>query len=225
MIGVQFADKRAICAEFVVGADGRNSLVAKKVKAATEEEAPAYRALYYRYVSGFQGPDGGEPDAAEFSLLGDEFAYIFPSDSGLTCVAVSVNRETFRWLRQDFEARYAERIAEHGGIAPRVAAAQLDGRLSGCGPERNYIRVPWGPGWTLAGDAALHQDPWSGLGIDMAGVHATFLADAIVGALDGSADERTAFATYHDRRNEHGLEAYRETVRYAADLRQFDELS
>jgi hypothetical protein len=25
-----------------------------------------------------------------------------------------------------------------------------------------------------------NQDPWSGLGIDMAGEHATFLADAIV---------------------------------------------
>ena len=45
--------------------------------------------------------------------LDDELAYIFPSDSGLTCVAVSVNLETFRWLRKDFETRYAERIARH----------------------------------------------------------------------------------------------------------------
>ena len=61
-------------------------------------------------------------------------------------MAVSVNLETFRWLRQDFEARYAERIAQHRGLARRVAAAEADGRLSGCGPERNYVRVPWGPG-------------------------------------------------------------------------------
>ena len=58
--------------------------------------------------------------------------------------------------------------------------------------------------------AGLHQDPWSGRGIDMAGVHATYLADAI---LDGS------FGRYHERRNAHALGAYRETVRLAADLR------
>ena len=184
-----------------------------------EHDTPPYRALYYRYVSDFLGPDGAKPDAAEFSVLGDEIAYIFPSDSGLTCVAVSVNLETFRWLRQDFEARYAERIAQHRGLAPRVAAANADGRLSGCGPERNYARVPCGAGWALVGDAALHQDPWSGRGIDMAGVHATFLAEAIVDALQGSADERTAFTRYHERRNAHGLDAYHDTVRYAADLR------
>jgi menaquinone-9 beta-reductase len=223
--GVQLGSGRDVCARLVVGADGRHSLVAKKVKAATEEEAPAYRALYYRYVGGFVGPDGSPPDAAEFSLLGDEVAYIFPSDSGLTCVAVSVNLETFRWLREDFEARYAERISQHRGLAPRVAAAEQNGRLSGCGPERNYVRVPWGKGWALVGDAGLHQDPWSGLGIDMASVHATFLAEAIVDTLQGDADEEVALERYHERRNEHGLEPFRETVRYAADLRQFEKLS
>ena len=37
-----------------------------------------------------------------------------------------------------------------------------DGRVAGCGPERFHVRVPHGPGWALVGDAALHQDPWSG---------------------------------------------------------------
>ena len=211
--GVLLADDRTAHAELVVGADGRHSLVAKKVAPTVEHEAPPARALYYRYVSGFTGPDGEPPDAAEFSQLGDERAYIFPSDSGLTCVAVSVNLETFRWLRQDFEARYAERIAEHRGLAPRVAAADVDGRLAGCGPGRNWVRVPHGPGWALVGDAALHQDPWTGLGIDMAGVHATFLAEAIVeGALE----------SYHERRNAHGLEWYHYTVDHGADLRKLE---
>jgi flavin-dependent dehydrogenase len=44
--------------------------------------------------------------------------------------------------------------------------------------------VPWGPGWALVGDAAMHQDPWSGLGIDMAGVHATFLMRTVRFAAD-----------------------------------------
>lgn len=176
-------------------------------------------ALNYRYVAGFAGPDGGAPDAAEFSLLGDEMAYVFPSDGGLTCVAVSVNLDTFAWLRRDIESRSRERLARHRGLLPRLEAVTDHGRVAGCGPERGYVRVPHGPGWALVGDAALHQDPWSGLGMDMAGVHATFLADAIVAWLDGPADERTAMTTYHRRRNEHALSAYHETVRGAADLR------
>ena len=218
MAGVRLADGRRAHAGLVVGADGRHSLVARKVRAALEHETPPCRALYYRYVSGFTGPDGAAPDAAEFSQLGDELAYIFPSDSGLTCVAVSVNLETFRRLREDFEPRFAERIALHAGLADRVAAAKADGRIAGCGPERNHVRVPWGPGWALVGDAGIHQDPWSGLGMDMASVHATFLADAIADWLYGPADERTAFAGYHERRNEHALDAYNETVTLAADL-------
>ncbi len=220
VVGVQLADGRLAHAEIVVGADGRHSLVASKVAPPVEHETPPYRALYYRYVTGFLGPDGAPPDAAEFSLLEDEIAYIFPSDSGLTCVAVSVNLETFGWLREDFEPRYAERIAGHRGLAPRVAAAEVNGSLSGCGPGRSYVRVPWGPGWALVGDAGMHQDPWSGQGMDMAGVHATFLAEAILDWLRGSADERAAFARYHERRNAHGLAGYHDTVLCAADLRR-----
>ena len=216
--GVRLADGRRAHAGLVVGADGRHSLVARKVRAALEHETPPCRALYYRYVSGFTGPDGAPPDAAEFSQLGDELAYIFPSDSGLTCVAVSVNLETFRRLREDFEPRFAERIARHAGLADRVATAEADGRVAGCGPERSHVRVPWGRGWALVGDAGIHQDPWSGLGMDMASVHATFLADAISDWLQGPADERTAFAGYHERRNAHALDAYNETVTLAADL-------
>ena len=203
----------------VVGADGRHSLVARKVNAATEHQAPPYRALYYRYVTGFVGRDGDRPDAAEFSQLDDELAYIFPSDSGTTCVALSVNLETFRWLRQDFEARFAQRIACHQGFARRVAEAQPVDRLLGCGPEPNYVRVPYGTGWALVGDAALHQDPWAGLGIDMASVHATFLAEAISEYLSGAKSETDALAGYHERRNGHALELYHKTVNLAADLR------
>ena len=58
--------------------------------------------------------------------------------------------------------------------------------------------------------------------MDMAGVHATFLAEAIVDWLGGAADERAALAGYHERRNAHGLDAYHETVRCAADLRELE---
>ena len=125
----------------------------------------------------------------------------------------------FRWLREDVAARFEERVAAHPHLASRVAAARAVGRVLGCGPERSFVRVPYGEGWALVGDAALHQDPWTGLGMDMAGVHATFLAEAITAGLGGSSSIGDALAGYHHRRNEHALEGYRETVRFGADLR------
>lgn len=176
--------------------------------------------MYYRYVSGFRGVDDSDPDGPEFSLLDDELAYVFPSDAGTACVAVSINLETFAWLRKDLNTGFESRLVRHEGFAERVGQAQPVGRLLGCGPEPNYVRVPYGPGWALVGDAAIHQDPWSGLGIDMAGVHATFLHDAILDWTSDRSDERSALQTYQQRRDEYALPPFRETVTLAADLRR-----
>jgi menaquinone-9 beta-reductase len=219
VVGVILRGGEEIRARIVVGADGRHSLVAKKVCAPVQESAPGYRAMYYRYVSGFRGVDGADPDGPEFSLLDDEFAYVFPSDAGMACVAVSINLETFGWLRKDLHAGFESRLVRHEGFAERVRQAQPTGRLQGCGPELSYVRVPFGPGWALVGDAAIHQDPWSGLGIDMAGVHATFLHEAILDWTSDRTDERSALQTYKQRRDEHALPPFRETVTLAADLR------
>jgi 2-polyprenyl-6-methoxyphenol hydroxylase-like FAD-dependent oxidoreductase len=69
----------------------------------------------------------------------------------------------------------------------------------------------------------MHQDPWSGMGMDMAGVHATFLAEALMDCLSEKPTEQQALASYHEHRNAHGLESYRTTVRLGRDLRQLAE--
>jgi len=211
--------ERSVRARIVVGADGRHSFVARAVGAPVAESEPAYRALYYRYVRGFPGPGGGAPDGPEFSRFDDEVAYVFPSDDGVACVALSVNLPTYRWLRQRPEERFGERIVAHRGLAGRFAAATVEGRLLGCGPERNYVRVPVGPGWALIGDAGMHQDPWSGLGIDKATVQATFLADTLGRWFGGGASEGEALAEYHARRDADGLASYRFTVERSKDFR------
>jgi hypothetical protein len=54
----------------------------------------------------------------------------------------------------------------------------------------------------------------------MAGVHATFLHEAILDWTSDRTDERSALQTYKQRRDEHALPAFRETVTLAADLRK-----
>ncbi len=138
----------------------------------------------------------------------------------MACVALSVNRETFRWARLRPEERFRERIAAHHGLAARFAAATWEGRLLACGPERNYVRVSAGPGWALVGDAGMHQDPWSGHGIDKAMVYATLLAEALTGWFGGERSAAEALAGYHARRNADGLASWRRTVELSRDMRQ-----
>jgi 2-polyprenyl-6-methoxyphenol hydroxylase-like FAD-dependent oxidoreductase len=203
----------------VVGADGRRSFVARAVDAPIQESECGHRGVYYCYVRGFSGPRG-EPDGPEFSRIGDEQAYVFPSEDGVTCMALSLNLADFGWMRQQPVARFRERIAHHLGLADRFSAAIWEGRLLGCGPETNYVRLPFGPGWALVGDAGMHQDPWSGQGIDKATVHATFLAQALQEWLGGAASEQDALGRYHQRRDEDGLAGYRMTVIRSRDMRQ-----
>ena len=221
--GVEISDDAGpvqVRARVVVGADGRGSKIAELVGAAIQEEHRTSRAMYYRYAIGMAGPDG-EPDGPEFSLGDDELAYVFPSDGSTSCVAVSVNLRDYAQMRSRASAAFEERLAAHPFFAARIEAATWTGRLLGCGPRPGTVRVPTGPGWALVGDASLYQDPWTGLGMDNASVHATFLAEALDDLLAGRAGEAESMATYHRRRDEHTLADFRETCELGRDLNAF----
>ncbi len=67
----------------------------------------------------------------------------------------------------------------------------------------------------------MYQDPWTGLGMDNAAVHATFLAESIDDALSGRTSEEDAMADYHRRRDEHALADFRMTCTLGRDLNAF----
>lgn len=85
------------------------------------------------------------------------------------------------------------------------------------------MRHPVGPGWALVGDASLHQDPWSGQGIDFATTHAMFLAEALLDAGASRKRDREWMDRYTARRDEHGLPGYRETTEFAADISRLSQ--
>jgi flavin-dependent dehydrogenase len=212
--GVELADGTVVSSGLVVGADGRRSLVASAVDAPDRERHEGRRALYYRYLAGFGGVDGRAPDGPEFSVLGDQMAYVFPSDEGTTCVAISVNLATYDWLRHDARARFDELMRRHCGLWDRYARSERLGHLLGAGPEPDYVRRAAGPGWALVGDAGMHQDPWSGAGMDCAGVCAELLVSAHCSA--GGSD--TWVDAYDSARDDAMLQTFHDTVAGAADL-------
>ncbi len=216
-VGVELNDGTVATARLVVGADGRRSMVADAVRAADRERYEGKRALYYRYVADMPNPTGKPPDGAEFSLLGDELAYVFPSDAGLTCVAISVNLAEYERLRHDSNHRFDALLRRHTGLWERYDNGTREGRLFGSAPQDDFVRQAAGPGWALVGDSGIHQDPWSGAGMDSAGVSAAMLADSVIvaGGFDGS----DAWATSYERaRDDVVLDWFHDTVAGAADL-------
>lgn len=210
--------KRAVRTPLVVGADGRRSWVARTVGAPLQTTEPGHRGMYYAYYSRFAGP-AGPPDGAEFSTHGDEIAYVFPSDGGLTCIALSLNLETYRWCREAPEARFVARLtARHPAIGVRLSHARREGRLLGVGPAPNFLRHPSGAGWALVGDSETHQDPFSGQGIDSAGLHAAALAEQVVRWHAGEVDWEEAGQEYARRRDDLSRATYEGTVRASRDL-------
>lgn len=210
-------DTRLVRARVVVGADGHASRVAREVGAATQELIPASRAMYYRYLHGMVGPHG-VPDGPEFSAGDDDLAYVFPSDDGYACVAISFNLADYAMVRTHAEEAFEERIGAHPFIAERAAAATPMGRLWACGPRDAVVRQPVGPGWALVGDASMHQDPWTGNGMDFASTQAGYLAESIDDLLSSRSTEEAAWRTYHRRRDGHGLPGWRETGELGKDL-------
>jgi flavin-dependent dehydrogenase len=212
--------ERAVKASLVVGADGHNSTVSRLVDARVQEDAGRLRAAFFCYVSGFPRPDGGPPDGPEFSVVEDEMAYVFPSDAGISCIAISVSLDTFTEMRGGGVDAFRHRLRHHRGLSHRFEKAHVESGLLGRGPQGNVVRVPVGPGWALVGDAGLHQDAWTGLGMDNAGVHARILAGTIDDWLAGRTSRERAMSRFHQARDAHALPGFHETVTIGRDLRQ-----
>jgi 2-polyprenyl-6-methoxyphenol hydroxylase-like FAD-dependent oxidoreductase len=203
-------------AKAVIGADGIYSFVAKEVDATAERSEPINRAMYYAYYRGIPPMEG---PAAEFHYRGNHLAYCFPTDDDLTLVALSVPIAEFGDFRNAPEVRFRQGLERMIDLAPRLDRAERQGPVRGTGSIPGYMRVPYGHGWVLVGDAGMTMDPWSGQGIDHGSTHAVMLARALSDFLEGAQEWDTAMSTYHARRNAFSQTAYHRTCLFSRDVR------
>jgi len=190
-------------ATLTIGADGRNSHVARTVSAAEYEQEPSLTCWYFSYWSDVPG------DALELHDRHGRVIFAFPTNDGLFAVFVAWPISELSMVRADIERQF---LAALDGVPPlgdRVRAGRRADRFYGATDLRNFLRKPFGPGWALVGDAGCHKDPYLALGITDAFRDAELLANAVHDGLSGRSDLDDALAEYERRRNEATMPDYR----------------
>ncbi|MDI6102411.1 NAD(P)/FAD-dependent oxidoreductase [Actinoplanes sp. NEAU-A12] len=172
--GIRGQDGTVAHARIVVGADGRNSVVAKAVNATAYEDRPPLTICYYSYWSNLP------TDSFEaYSRPGRGWA-VCPTNDDLTVIAFGWPHEELAEHRNDIEGTMMAMFETSPQFAERVRDAKREERISGAAVP-NYFRVPYGPGWALVGDAGYSRDFITAQGITDAFLDAELLTDAITG--------------------------------------------
>jgi flavin-dependent dehydrogenase len=201
--GGEIQELRARCA--VVGADGRNSAVAKMVGAREYDIKPPHGYLYYAYYRNVVPLD--EPSAVVYRNVPGMAALVFDADQDLTVLSIGAIDPPFEQARKDPEAMMQAALRKVPEAASRFVNAERATPITGLAPFRMFRRQGYGPGWVLTGDAAMRLDPVTGQGIYQ-GLHTSeLLADALVRIRDGADWEQT-MQQFQRRRDADSKAAY-----------------
>lgn len=197
-------------ARVVVGADGRDSRVAKRVEAPEYDVVPTVSVWYFSYWSGVPS------DALELYQRRRRMIFAFPTNDGLFAIFVAWPAGDLDAVRRDPERELLAVVDLVPELAERVRAGAREERMLGATRLPNVLRLPAGPGWALVGDAGCHKDPYSALGVCDAFRDAELLARSLGQVLSGSRGEADAGADYRRRRDEATLLEYHANVEKAA---------
>jgi flavin-dependent dehydrogenase len=202
------ATVRTYRARAVVGADGRQSRVARAVQAQQYLEKPRLQWVYYTYwrdlpVDGFTTvirPDRGWG--------------AFPTNDGLTLVVVGWPYAEAAAYKADVERNYLRTLDLAPEFADRVRAATRVEPFTG-GAVPNFLRKPYGPGWALVGDAGYTKDPITAQGMSDAFRDAELCAAALDAYLRGDSSFDDAMSAYQLTRDAEVLPIYEFTTQLA----------
>jgi 2-polyprenyl-6-methoxyphenol hydroxylase-like FAD-dependent oxidoreductase len=196
-------------ARVVIGADGRNSVMAKAVHPEQYNEKPAVGPAFYSYWSGV-GSSGFEVSIRDRCGMA-----AFPTHDDLTLVIVGLPEEEFNAARSDVEGTFFRTVEQAPALNDRVRSGTREERFHSASDLAGYFRKPYGPGWALVGDAGYHLHPITAQGITDAFMDAERLTDALDAAFTGQATYDVAMDAYQHARDEHVMPMYEMTFEFA----------
>jgi flavin-dependent dehydrogenase len=192
--------------KIVIGADGRNSRLARTMQAQVYEAVPTLLCYYFSYWSGVPC------DALEVYVQNHRVIFAIPTHDGLTAIFVGWPIEEFHRVRSDIESNFIQALDLVPTLAERVRAGRREEPFYGSADLPNFFRKPFGPGWALVGDAGHHKDPYMALGISDALRDAELLANAVHDGLSDARAMEEALMDYEKRRNALAVPTYYENL-------------
>ncbi len=191
--------EKIIFTKMIVGAEGRGSIVAKKL-AGHVVQPTHYSAGLRAYYTGVKNMHAEHYIELHFlKEMQPGYFWIFPLPDGsanvgvgMLSAAVSAKKINLKQLMQDV-------IDNHPVIKDRFAGAALQGKIEGWGlPLGSKKRNISGNRFLLTGDAASLVDPFTGEGIGNAMVSALVASRVITKAVQAN-DFSAAFLQQYDK--------------------------
>src|SRR6185369_6271142 len=185
-------------APLTVGADGRNSTIARAVDARPRRRGAESSAFLYGYYPGLSR------DRYRWVYRPGVSAGVVPTNDGMACVWAGTASDRFtRQQSAGPDAIYRSLLAEAAPeLARSVGARPPVGTLRAFPGQPGWIRASAGPGWALVGDAGYFKDPITAHGITDALRDAELLAQAVLRGTD------RALAEYESTRDELSRELF-----------------
>jgi 2-polyprenyl-6-methoxyphenol hydroxylase-like FAD-dependent oxidoreductase len=134
---------------------------------------------------------------------------------GLTMIVAGWPIAEFEQNKADVEGNWLKTIALAPAFAESLRQAKRETRFLGA-TLPNFFRKPFGPGWTLVGDAAYHKDAITALGITDAFREAERCAGALDRFFSGVARFDDVMADYQRGRDDDVRPMYEFTCQLAA---------
>lgn len=210
-----------IGARLVIGADGRNSTVAREVAAPVTRRGTAAAGSIYTFVRGM------DTDGLEWLYAPGASAGIIPTTDDETCVFVGTTARRFRdEAQRDLPTSFYKLLLEVSpDAADRITFTDRTAPFRGFPGLPGWLRRPHGPGWALVGDAGYFKDPATAHGIADALRDAELLARAADDGLTGRRPMAQAMGDYEAVRDDLSLALFDTTDRIAAVDWTIDDLA
>jgi 2-polyprenyl-6-methoxyphenol hydroxylase-like FAD-dependent oxidoreductase len=209
-------------ARIVIGADGRNSFVARTLKLPKYDERLKCTFAYWGYFSGFN------LKVAHLHRRGRLGMAVVPTNFGQNMTLVWGPSEWADAFRRDVAGNFQRALdfvsPEIGGLVR--TQGQREERLYGTLDQAAFLRPLYGRGWVLVGDAESFKDQCTATGMTHAFRDAELVSAALDGWLSGRQGLEEALKQYESRRRSQSAAAYYDYVCTLAEMKplRHDEL-